>query len=193
MRILRCAVIVLSLSILPAAAQDADRFASAPAGFSLNKPAGWTFISSRTKADVTSADLQKAFEQQGTVSLVGMTNPEALFSDFQVTLIPRLERLAAATPKQILELLVLPSVQKQKPGLKLESPVRELKVSGHAAAEYVATDTIRTKELAMPVRIRAILVARGKFFYLIDVMAAGGDEQTNREFDKILSSITIDR
>jgi len=185
--------ILLLFCILPVAAQNPDRFASPAAGFSLHKPTGWTFVGSRTRADVTKEELQKAFEQQQTVTLVAMTNPEALLSDFQVTLIPRGQRLAAASPKQILELLVLPSVQERHPELKLESPVRELKLSGHAAAEYVATDTVRTKELAMPVRVRAILVARGSFFYLIDVMAAAGDEQSSRDFEKILSSITIDR
>jgi len=85
-------------------------------------------------------------------------------------------------------------VQKGSPGLKLESPVREFKLSGHAAAEYVATDTIRTRTQAAPVRVRAILVARGKFFFLIDMVApAEGSDQTDEEFATILSSITIEK
>ena len=121
-----------------------------------------------------------------------MTKPEALLSDFQVTLIERRRDLAFASPKQILELLVLPAVQKGKPGLTLEGPVRELEVSGHPAAEYVATDTLRRDTLAVRLRIRPILVARGRFFYLIDIAAAAQDEQSNRDFEKILSSIKID-
>ncbi|MEA2491554.1 MAG: hypothetical protein QOH21_3346 [Acidobacteriota bacterium] len=187
---LRCAVLLLSLSILPAAAQD--RFESAAAGLSLSKPTGWAFVASGTKADVTNEDLQKAFEQQQTLPLVAMTNPQALFSNFQVTLIPRNQSLATASPRQILELIVLPSVQKRFPELKLEVPVRELEISGHSAAKYVATNTIRRGELAMPLRTQAILIARSKFFYLIDFTAAADDDQATRDFEKIVSSITID-
>lgn len=109
-------------------------------------------------------------------------------------MIPRNQNLAKASPKQILELLVLPSLQKGNPGFALESPVRELTLSGHPAAEYIATDTIRTKAMAVPVRVRAILVARGKFFYLIDMVApAEGGEQTSEDFATILSSIAIEK
>ena len=202
MNMLRCAVVIaLSLFLLPIAAQDADRFESASAGFSLSKPAGWTFVSrgrvarSSPNADVSAEELQKAIDQQETVPLVAMIKDQAPFNpDFQVTLIPRNQNLAKASPKQILELLVLPAVQKGSPGLTLESPVRELKVSGHPAAEYVATDTVRTRAMAVPVRVRAILVARGKFFYLIDMVApAAGGDQTSEEFAKILSSIAIEK
>lgn len=193
MNVLRCAVVALLLCSLPAAAADVEKFESATAGFSLDKPAGWRFVSRRPTADVSAEELQQAIEQQKTVALVAMTKDTELFLDFQVTLIPRNQNLAKASPKQILELLVLPSIQKQKPGLTLESPVRELKISGHPAAEYVATDTIRTKDMAMPLRVRAILVARGRFFYLIDmVAAAAGSAQTSAEFEKILASIAIE-
>ena len=43
-------------------------------------------------------------------------------------------------------------------------------------------------------RVRAILVARGKFFFLIDMVApAEGSDQTDEEFATILSSITIEK
>lgn len=194
MNVLRCAVLALFLCSLPVAAQDSDRFANATAGFSLSKPAGWTFNASRTKADLSDEELQKAFAQKPTVPLVAMTNPAHLFTDFQVTLIPRNPVLAGASPRQIVEQVVLPNLKKRSATLTVQSPVRELELSGHAAAEYVATDTIRTGELAMAVRMRAILVSGPRFFYLIDMFTAAADEARSKEdFAKILSSITIDK
>lgn len=78
MNVLRGAVIALFLCSLPAAAQGADRFESTTAGFSLNKPAGWKFVSrgqtarSRPNADVSAEELQRAIERQKTVALVAM-------------------------------------------------------------------------------------------------------------------------
>jgi hypothetical protein len=193
MKAIRCAVIALSLYTLSAAAQDADAFKSATAGFSLKKTAGWQFVpSARATPDVTAEELQKAYDQPTTVSLVALMRDEA-FGNFGVTLLPRRPNLEKASPKQILELLVIPSLTKQFPDFKLES-LREVKLSGHAASEYVATYTVRSRVGTMPVRVRAILVPRGKFFFLVDMTAPlEGYEQASKEFASMLSSITIDQ
>lgn len=192
MRPIRSAVIALSLFTLSAAAQDADTFKSATAGVSLKKTAGWQFVPrERATPDVTAEDLQKAYDAPSTVSLVALMR-EAAFGNFEITLLPRRQNLVQATPKQILELLVLPSLTKQFPDFKLES-LREVKLSGHAGAEYVATYTVRSRLGTMPVRVRAILVPRGKFFFLTDMTAPlEGYEQASKEFATMLSSVTID-
>lgn len=190
MNALRLAVMALFLCTLPVAAQDSDKFVSKTAGFSLSKPAGWTFDARRTNANLSAEELQKG----SSLRLVAMTKPESLFTDFAVTLIPPNPVLADASLKRIVEQVVLPNLQKRSPGLKVQSPVRELEISGQPAAEYVATDTIRTGELAMDVRMRAILVRGPKFYYLIDMFTAAVDEARSKEdFAKILSSITIDK
>ena len=179
----------LFLCTLPLAAQDSDKFVSATAGFSLSKPAGWTFDARRTNASPSAEELQKS-----SVRLVAMTHPEDLFTDFAVTLIPPNPVLADASLKQIVEQVVLPNIRKRSATLTLQSPVRELELSGHPAAEYVATDTIRMEKLAMPVKMRAILVRSGRFYFLIDMFTAAVDEARAKEdFAKILSSITIEK
>lgn len=192
MNVLGRAVMALFFCTFAVAAQDADRFVSAAAGFSLSKPAGWTFDARRT--NTSAEELQKAVAQKASVRLVAMTNPKQLFTDFAVTLIPRNPALAGATPRQIVEQVVVPNLKKRSPGITVQSPVRELELSGHAAAEYVATDTIRSGELAMPVRMRAILVDGGKFYFLIDMFTAAADEAgASEDFAKILSSIAIEK
>ncbi len=192
MKAIRSAVIALSLYTLSAAAQDADTFKSATAGLSLKKTTGWQFVPrERATPDVTAEELQKAYDTPTTVSLVALMR-EAAFGNFEVTLLPRRPNLAQASPKQILELLVIPSLTKQFPDFKLES-LKEVKLSGHAAAEYVATYTVRSRVGTMPVRVRAILVPRGKFFVLTDMTAPlEGYEQASKEFASMLSSITIE-
>jgi hypothetical protein len=209
MNVLRCAVIALSLCTFPVAAQESERFVSATAGFSLNKPAGWRFVSredvnkSRANVRLSDEELQKALDQQkATAPLVAMIKHVEPSGgpgpDFQVTLVSRHPALADASPKQILE-LVLPTLQKGYPDFALESPIREFEFAGHAAAEYVATYTLRTKVRAQggsvfPVRGRLIVVPRGKFFFLIGMVAPREDyDRSNEEYAKILSSITIDQ
>lgn len=191
MNAMRCAVIALSLCTIPAAAQDSNTFTSATAGFSLKKPTSWTFESlGRTTADVNAEDLQRLHDGPGKLVLVQLSK-EGRLDSFGVTLLGRPPRIAHASPKQVLEHLVLPGLQKGRPGFTLES-LRQVELSGHEAAEYVATDTIRSEAGSMRIRLRAILVARGEFFFLIDMMApVESYERSSEEFAAILSSITI--
>lgn len=187
MKALHCAVIALSLSTLSAAAQDADTFNSATAGFTLKKAAGWKFV---TNAPVTAEELRKAYDQPATVSLVTLAREES-FGNFGVTLIPRRKNLEKATPKQILEFLVLPSLSKQFPDFQLAS-LQDAKLAGRDAAEYVATYTVLSSVGSMPVRVRALLVPRGQFFFLIDMTApVRRYEEFDKELASMVSSITI--
>lgn len=72
MNLLRRAVTVLSLCTLALAVQGAERFVSATAGLSLEKSAGWTFVSVRPSGDVTAEELQAALAQGQKVPLVSM-------------------------------------------------------------------------------------------------------------------------
>lgn len=189
MNILRRLLIGLSLSTDPAAAQNADTFTSKTAGVTVKKPTGWTFdFDGRTTPDVSAEDLQAI--QPGRLTLVQLSK-EGAFNNFGISLLARPPHAAGASPQQVVEYLVLPGLQKGHPELKVEA-LRPVEVSGHAAAEYVATDMIRSPAGNMPVRLRAILVPRGKFFFLIDMMApiAGYDEST-KDFVRILESIVI--
>ncbi|HJQ41407.1 MAG TPA: hypothetical protein VKB93_30060 [Thermoanaerobaculia bacterium] len=192
MKTIQTAVLALSLFTLSAAAQDADTFKSGTAGFTLKKTAGWQFVpGARGTADVTDAELQKAYDQPTTVTLIALMREQS-FGNFEVTLIPKRPNLAKATPKQILELMIIPSLKQQFPDFTLGS-LQEVKLSGLDGAEYVATYTVRSKIGTMPVRVRAFLVPRGQFFFLIDMTAPiQGYEQASKDFAAMLSSIKIE-
>jgi hypothetical protein len=207
MNVMRCAVLALSLCALPVAAQDSSRFENAAAGFALTKPAGWRFVSqqevakSHANTRVSDEEMQKFIDQgKGTGPLVAMIKNEVPPSgndpNLQVMLLPLQPVLAAASPKEILEVF-LPPLKKAYPDFALESPIRELKLSGRAAAEYVATYTLQTKVRAkggsvFPVRGRMIVVPRGKFMFVIGMISPrDGDKQAGEELAKIVSSITI--
>lgn len=201
MNVVRCAIVFL-LVCAPAVAQDANLFESATAGFSLKKPTGWRFASleqvtkNRASVRLNDEELEKLVQQQATAPLVVMTKHEEPFDglnpSFQVLIRPLPASLAGATPKQILE-LVLPSVQKAYQDFARESPIREFTMSSHAAAESVATYTVRTKEGGVfPTRGRMIVVPRGQFMFLMSASAPPeGEDQSNEAFESVLSSISI--
>jgi hypothetical protein len=191
MNILRRLLIGLSLSTDPAVAQNVDTFTSKTAGVTVKKPTGWTFdFDGRTTPDVSAEDLQAIDGKPGRLTLVQLSK-EGAFNNFGISLVARTPHAAGASPQQVVEYLVLPALQKERPELKVEA-LRPVEVSGHAAAEYVATDMIRSPAGNMPIRLRAIIVPRGKFFFLIDMMApiAGYDEST-KEFVRNLERIVI--
>lgn len=190
MNILRRLRIGLSLFTDPALAQNVDTFTSKTAGVTVKKPTGWTFdFDGRTAPDVSAEDLQAIDGKPGRLTLVQLSK-EGAFNNFGISLIARPPHAAGASPQQVVEYLVLPALQK-RPEFKVEA-LRTVEVSGHAAAEYVARDMIRSPAGNMPVRLRAIIVPRGKFFFLIDMIApvAGYDEAT-KDFVRILESIVI--
>jgi hypothetical protein len=205
MKAIRCAMIALSLATLSLAAEDSNKFESPAAGFSLKRPAGWRFVSreevsaSRSNLRLSDEELGKLVEQQVNAPLVAMIKNDersvGLSPNIQVALRPMEPVLATMSPKDILE-LILPTVQKGFSDFALESPIREFKLSGHQAAEYVATYTLQTKVAAkggsvFPVRGRTIVVPRGKLLFFIGMVASAGDDQARKEFETILSSITI--
>jgi len=151
----RCVVLVVLAITSSASAEEASKFESATAGFAVQKPAGWRFASleqvtrNRTSVRMSDEELQKQLELHATAPLVVVMKHEepydGLNPSFQVILRPLPPSLAEASPKQILE-LVLPTIQRGYPDFALELPIREFKLSGHAAAESIATYTVRTKE-----------------------------------------------
>jgi hypothetical protein len=191
MNILRRLLIALSLWPVSAVAQDVDTFTSTTAGVTVKKPAGWTFdFDGRKTPDVSAEDLQAIDDKPGRLSLVQLSK-EGAFDNFGISLLSRPPHAAGASPEQVVEYLVLPALQKGRPELKVEA-LRPVEVSGHPAAEYVATDRIRSPAGTMPVRLRAILVPRGKFFFLIDMMAPmAGYDESSKDFVRILESIVI--
>lgn len=191
MNILRHLLLALPLLTDPAVPRNVDTFTSKTAGVTVKKPTGWTFdFDGRTAPDVSAEELQAIEGKPGRLTLVQLSEEGAL-NHFGISLLAQPPHAAGASPQQVIEYLVLPALQKGRPEFKVEA-VRPVEVSGHAAAEYVATDIIRSPAGNMPVRLRAIIVPRGKFFFLIDMMApiAGYDESA-KNFVRILESVVI--
>jgi hypothetical protein len=185
-----------------------NRFESETAGFSLTKPANWTFAPvdqetrARTNARVFLSDEEsrKLFERHtvapAATPLVAIKKHKEPFAglnpSLQVSYRPLEPHLPPPSPKEILE-GSLSTLRKALPDLVLESPVKEFKFAGHEAAEYVATGTLRTKDGgAFPMRIRMIFVVGGKsIFFIAMASSPEGDDGSGDAFASILSSITI--
>lgn len=195
------AAIALTLSVLPLAAQDPNRFESVEAGFSVTKPAGWTFVSeqqavkARGDAQLTDAELQK-LALEAPAPLVAFMKPvfSGISPSFQVIIYPMEPDFAGLSPKELLE-LGLPTMQRGLSDFAIETPAREVKFSTHNAAEYVGTYTTRDQRgRAFPTRNRLILVPGKKYLYFIGMTASReGYDRLSEEFAAILSTITIEK
>jgi hypothetical protein len=84
------------------------------------------------------------------LSLVQL-NKEGAFDNFGISLLARSPHAAGASPKQVVEYLVLPALRKGRPEFEVEA-LRPVEVSGHAAAEYVATDMVRSPATTNPAK-----------------------------------------
>jgi hypothetical protein len=110
MNVLRCAAIALSLSVLPLAAEDPNRFESASAAFAVSKPTGWTFVSqqqalkTRREVQLKDEELQKlAAEAPGP--LVAMMKPvsSGISPSFQAIAYPMEPDFEGLPARQMLE------------------------------------------------------------------------------------------
>jgi hypothetical protein len=193
---------VLVATVVAAAEVASNRFESATAGFRVDKPAEWRFVSmeqvakNRAGVRLKDEDLQKLIQQQASTPLVVMMKHQEPFNGlnptFQVTLRPLPPSLATATPKQILE-LVIPALEKGFADFKLTAPVHEFTFSGHPAAESIATYKVRSQEGGeFPTKGRMIIVPRGQLMFLIGASAPPeGPDSSEAEFEAILKSVVI--
>lgn len=211
MNVVRCAVLALPLWIVASCpvlvtAQDAERFESAAARFSLTKPAGWTFVSHEGEPELRMSDedwqhvdeearkeLRKKFEQV-TVPMPLVTIGKTVGSSeviVTVVLLPLPPGVAKVSPRKIVE-TSFAGTKKLFPDIKLETPMRELTVSGRRAAEYVARYTLPIDGEVVPMRTASIVVPRGRTVFLIGlVVTRPGDHPYLEDFGKVVSSITI--
>ena len=199
MNAIRGAAIALTLCVLPLAAQDPNRFESVAAGFSVTKPAAWTFVSqqqalkARGDVQLTDEELQK-LSSEAPAPLVAFMKPvfSGISPSFQVIVHPMEPDFVGLSPKELLE-LALPTMQSGLPDFAIETPARAVKLSGHHAAEYVGTYTTRDqKGRAFPTRNRLIVVPGKQYLYFIGMTASrDGYDRLSEEFATILSSITI--
>jgi hypothetical protein len=211
MNVVRRAVLALSLWIvaswsLPVTAQDAERFESAAARFSLTKPAGWTFITHEGETGLRLSEeewqrvdeearkaLRKKFEQL-TVPLPLVTIGKTVGSSevvVVVVLMPLPPGVANVSPLKVLE-SSFTEKKKLFPDVELETPMRELTVSGRRAAEYVARYTLPMDGKKVPMRTASLVISRGKSLFLIAlVVTRPGDDPHLEEFREVVSSITI--
>ena len=197
--------IVASWSV-PVSAQDAEKFESAAVRFSLTKPAGWTFVSHEGETDLRMSDedwqhvdeaarkeLRKKFEQL-TVPLPLVTIGKASGSSevlVTVVLLPVPPGMANVSPREIAE-RSFAGAKTLFAGIKLETPIRELTVSGRRAAEYVARYTLPIDGEEVPMKTASIVVPRGKTLFLIGlVVTRPGDDPYLEDFGKVVSTITI--
>jgi hypothetical protein len=211
MNVVRRAVLALSLWIVaswavPVIAQDAERFESAAARFSFTKPAGWSFVSheGETELGLSAEDWQHLDEEMRKElrkKLEGLVVPLPLVtivktvgsSEVAVTvvLMPLPPGSGNVQARKILE-RSFAEAKKLFPDIKLETPMRELTVSGRRAAEYVARYTLPIDGEEIPMRTASIVVPRDRTLFLIGlVVTQPGDDPHLEEFGKVVSSITI--
>lgn len=201
MNVLRCVLLVLSLS---AAAQDSitpssHRFTSKAARFSLVMPDGWSFVShdganirlSEEELKQVDEELRKKVERLALPLPVVMMTRNGASSEGVVSVFVAPLSVKGASPRRILE-LSFAEAKKIFPDLTLETPMRELEVSGRPAAEYMATYTVRMTDGAIASRGGLIVVPRGEQLFIINLVAVPPDDrQYVDDFAKIVASITI--
>ena len=195
-------VIVMTLPLLAASAEDTNTFHSVTAGFQIEKPEGWRFASleqvsrNRATARLKDEELQKLIREDASAPLVAIVRHDepydSLNPSFQVILRPIPPSLQGSTPRQILE-VILPTLESGFQDFKLEAPIHEFELSGLAAAELTAQYTVSNPEgRVFPTRATMIVVPRGEFMFLMSASAPPeGPDASREEFEALVGSIQI--
>jgi hypothetical protein len=180
----------------PTAAQD--RIEHKAAGIAIARPAGWHDVSlaevqaNRERARLADAELQQAITARSALPILAFTKyaePHAgLNPTIQVTLRPAL----AGTPTQLLT-MALATVRRAFADFRLVTPVQPVQVAGWSAAHASATYTLQNEHGAtFRVRSRFWLVPRGSLMFLIGMSGGqSGDDECERQFAEVLSTLTI--
>jgi hypothetical protein len=195
----------------PLPAPQPNRFESADGRFSLTKLENWRFVpieeAKSLRADLKLGDeeMQKKFEKpdaflesNGVTKLVTITKPgftglTGARPMLQVSVRPLEADMPNPSPKNVVS-ETLRELEKLFPDLIVNSPVRELELAGHPAADYVATYALRTKEgRVIPTRNRLVVVVASIRIFFIAMGSAPGDDQSQQELETIVSSIAVDR
>jgi hypothetical protein len=193
----------LLIGVTAFAASPADRFESVSMGFSIEKPPAWSFATLQEIADnmdslrFNDSAVQAEFERSPTAPLVMIMKHaepyrEGLNPCVEVVVRPIPPGFVDESASAILQnhLSVLRRAFKS---FKLETPVREIEVSGLPAAELASTQLVETKDgPPFESRSRLVLVPHGKFMFLITASGPpSGPDESAAELEKILKSVAI--
>jgi hypothetical protein len=185
----------------PDAGAQGNQFKS-PVGLSLEKPDGWSFVSREgvlqqaAGAKLADPEMEKKLKEREKdytgqiVYVVG--DGHGIRPSFQVHLALIPPANSKVTSEQILR-SALPSLLKAFPDCRVESDVKAMQVAGMPAAEVVLAHSMAMPDGAsVPARSRFIVVARGKVYFTIGMLASQTDvDRVRPDFEKMLASLRI--
>lgn len=184
-------------------AEQPDVFNSPTAGFKVNKPVGWHYVTAAQNLEnlkatkLSDKEFQAAMLKYATAPMVAMTKFPEPYDDlnpsFKVNIKP-FGQLKGKAAKDIIS-LILPQFQKAFKDFELVQPPTEVEVSGIKSGYVRIHYSLQTPDgKVFPTASELWIVPRGDYFF---VLGAGTrqDERTGsrEEIANIIRSVKIER
>lgn len=184
-----------------ALADEANTFKSLTAGFEVEKPAGWRFITaeqnleSLKRGQLDDKEFQAVMARYATAPLVAMVKHGEPFDDlnpsFKVNVRP-LGRFKGAVPTELLE-FIAPQLARLFKDLVIVQPPVEVQVSGFDAAYMRVNYPLQLADgRTFPTTSELWVVPRGDYFFMIGAGTRPDQKTGSRsEIQSILGTVRI--
>ena len=194
-------VLLLIASSSIACAQPGETVVNKTLGLEVTKPAGWQFLTAEANAENLRSvhpddkELQEAFRKYATAPVVAFSKFAEPYPDlnpsFKINVRP-LGQLAGRSAKEILA-IVLPTLNRIFPDLKVEQEPTETVVSGLPAAYARLQYTLVAGEQRFATVSELWIVPRKSYFFMIGAGTRQDEANgTRAEIQSILATVKID-
>ncbi len=174
-----------------------NEFQSGIAGFKVQKPEKWHFVTAEEYTDnlekvkLDDKVLQEKLRQYATLPLVAIMKYKEPYDDvnpsFKVNIRP-LGPIDGSEPVKIID-LILPALKQMFPDLKVKSK-KNTSIAGLKAGYSWFEYTMKLSDGKMfPISSEIWVVPRGKYFFLLGSGTKIGDESARKEIQNIIKTV----
>jgi hypothetical protein len=199
-RLVRVVLLLIATSTI-AYAQPAETVVNKTLGLEVTKPAGWQFLTAEANAEnlrsvhADDKDLQQAFAKYASAPVVAFSKYAEPYSDlnpsFKLNIRPA-GQFAGRNAREILA-VVLPTLRRAFPDMKVEQEPSETLVSGQPASYARFQYTLVAGEKRFATVSELWIVPRKSYFIMIGAGTRQDEANgTRAEIHSILATVKLD-